>query len=220
MRRFTLTALACAVFALAVAPAAAGAKPQKSPFAKGNRSAALQGEWWQTVLAIPVSENPVVGNGDRCLFLGRHVLAPALVSDGEISCTVGRNTSILPLGIGSECSDAEPPPFFGADHKARRRCAIALDDGISVNEVGIDGTIYDISAFRVQSPDAKVRLPEDDLFDLDARTMRFTSDGWAALIDPLRPGHHVITVRSAGALPGSGEPFDVTATLQLEVTRR
>jgi hypothetical protein len=220
VRRLTLAALACAALALAVAPAAAAAKPQKSPFAKGNRSAALQGEWWQTVLAIPVSENPAAGKADRCLFLGRHVLAPALVSDGEISCTVGKNTSILPLGLGSECSDAEDPPFFGADHKARRACAVALDDGITVNEVGIDGTIYDISAFRVQSPDAKVRLPEDDLFRLDARSMRFTADGWAALIEPLAPGHHVITVRSAGAFPGTGEPVDVTYTLQLEVRRR
>jgi len=219
MRRPTLAALACAALALAVTPAAAAAKPQKSPFAKGNRSAALQREWWQTVLAIPVSENPAVGNADRCLFLGRHVLAPALESDGEVSCTVGKNTSILPLGLGSECSDAEDPAFFGADHKARRKCAIALDDGITVNEVGIDGTTYDISAFRVQSPDAKVRLPEDDLFDLDARSMRFTADGWAALIEPLAPGHHVITVRSAGAFPGSGEPFDFTYTLKLTVTR-
>jgi hypothetical protein len=219
VRRLTLTALACAVFALAVAPVAAGAKSQKSPFAKGNRSAALLGEWWQTMLAIPVSKNPLVGNGDRCVFLSRHVLAPALDTDGEISCTVGKNTSILPLGLGTECSDAEEPPFFGADHKARRACAIAADDGITVNEVGIDGTIYDISAYRVQSPDRKVRLPADDLFDLDATSMRFTADGWAALIEPLARGHHVITVRSAGEVPGLG-PVDATATIQLEVTRR
>jgi hypothetical protein len=218
MRRLTLTLLACAVLALAVAPAA-GAMPQKSPFAKGNRSAALLGEWWQTVLEIPVSENPLTGNGDPCLFLSRHVLAPALVPGGEISCTVGKNTSILPLGFGTECSDAEDPPFFGADHKARRACAIAADNGLTVNEVSIDGTTYDISAYRVQSPDRKVRLPEDDLFGLDATSMRFTADGWAALIEPLAPGHHVITVRSAGELPGVGS-VDATATLQLEVTRR
>ena len=222
MRRLTLAAVALIALAPAAAPSATARSKPSSPFAKGNRSGQLLGKWWKTVLEIPVPENPLNPDSpaDRCISLGRHVLAPALVPDGEISCTVGRNTSILPLGFGTECSDAEEPPFFGADHKARRACAIAADDGITVNEVGIDGTIYDISAFRVQSPDTKARLPEDYLFGLDARSMRFTADGWAALIEPLTPGHHVITVRSAGEFPGSGGPIDAIATLQLEVTRR
>src|SRR4051812_46885920 len=123
MRRPAVFAgLACAVLTLAAAPAA-HAKP--SPFAKGHRNAALLGEWWQTMLAIPVSANPLTGNGDRCVFLSGHVLAPALPSAGKVSCTVGKNPSILPLAFGTESSDAEQPPFFGANHKARRACAIA-----------------------------------------------------------------------------------------------
>jgi hypothetical protein len=71
----------------------------------------------------------------------------------------------------------------------------------------------------VQSPDRKVRLPEDDVFGLDARSMRFTADGWAALIEPLRPGHHMIAVRSARKT-FDGNLIDSTGTLRLEVTRR
>ena len=149
----------------------------------------------------------------------KHVLAPAMDQGGEISCTVGRNTSILPLGLVGECSDAEEPPFFGATQRERRACAIAGDDGLTVNEVGIDGLLYDTNGYRVQSPDRKVRLPADDLFELDASTMRFTGDGWAALIEPLPPGDHVITVRSAGTL-FNGKPIDSTGTLRLTVTRR
>ena len=218
MRRGAIAGLAAAIVALSLAPVAAG-HPRESPFAPGNRSASLLGDWWAVVLSTPVPVNPAAGNGDRCLELGHHVLAPVLIQDGEISCTVGKNTSILPLGLSTECSDVEEPPFFGADHKARRACAIAADDGITTNQVGIDGHVYDIGRYRVQNPDRKVRLPEDDIFGLDASSMRFTADGWAALIDPLPPGDHVITVRSAGTT-FDGNPIDSTGTLRLEVARR
>jgi hypothetical protein len=68
-------------------------------------------------------------------------------------------------------------------------------------------------------PCIRVRLPEDDLFGVDASTLRFTADGWAPLIEPLRPGHHVISVRSAGSDPGRPS-FDDYGTLQLEVRGR
>jgi hypothetical protein len=148
------------------------------------------------------------------------VLAPALVPDGEVSCTVGKNTSILPLGFGTECSDAEEPPFFGATPRERRACAIAADNDITTNEVIIDGATYDVSRHRVQTFDRRVKLPEDDLFGVDASSMRFGADGWAPLIKPLKPGDHVVAIRVAGEFPGSGGPIDVTLPMQLEVTRR
>jgi hypothetical protein len=76
----------------------------------------------------------------------------------------------------------------------------------------------DVSRYRTLSPDLRVKLPEDDLFDVDARSLRFTADGWAPLIEPLKPGHHVITVRSAGTFPGN-PGFDDTGTMQLDVLR-
>ncbi len=217
MRRWAL-AVAVLTLTLSIASPAA-AHHQPSPFVKGNAGAFLLGDWWALVLSTPVPVNPAAGNADRCIRLGHHVLAPALIQDGEISCTADRRTFVLPLGLSTECSDAEEPPFFGATPRARRACAIAADDGITTNQVGIDGRVYDINRYRVQSPDRKVRLPEDDIFGLDARSMRFTADGWAALIEPLRPGHHVITVRSAGKT-FDGNPIVSTGTLRLEVTRR
>jgi hypothetical protein len=215
LRRLTLAIL---MFALLAPSAMAHGKPD-APFAKGNRSAALLGDWWRTVLAIPVPDNPLLpgSDDDHCIRLGRHVLAPAFIPNGEISCTVDKNTSILAITFTVECSDAEPAPFFGATPRERRACAVELDNSVTLNQVGIDGTTYDVERYRYQSPDHKVRLPEDDLFGVDARSLRFSADGWAPLIEPLRPGHHVITVRSAGVIPGGGPPFDDTGTLQLEV---
>jgi hypothetical protein len=66
-------------------------------FEKANRSGALLGQWWKTVFRIPVPENPLIpgSDDDHCIRLDRQVLAPAFIPEGEISCTVGKNTSIL-----------------------------------------------------------------------------------------------------------------------------
>ena len=177
-------------------------------------------EWWANALETPVPENPLTGNGDPCIKLAPHVLGPAFIPEGEISCTVRPGTFIFAITFTSECSDAEAPPFFGATPRARRACAIAADDGITTNEIVIDGKTYDVSRHRVQSFDRKVRLPEDDLFGVDADRLRFTADGWAPLIAPLKPGHHTVAFHVIGEFAGSGGVIDATGTMQLEVTRR
>jgi hypothetical protein len=72
----------------------------------------------------------------------------------------------------------------------------------------------------VQSFGRKVRLPDDDLFGVDADRLRFTADGWAPLIAPLKPGHHTVAFHVIGEFEGSGGVIDATGTMQLEVTRR
>jgi hypothetical protein len=215
MRRLTLAVVALSVLALAAAPSAMA---HGGPFTHRG-TGDLLGQWWKTVLEIPVSENPLTGNADPCITLGRRVLAPAFTAGGEIACSVDKGTSILAITFTSECSDAEEPPFFGATPRARARCARATADGVTINEVGIDGVTYDVNRYRTPSPDLRVRLPEDDLFGVSARSLRFTADGWAPLIEPLRPGHHVISVRSAGSDPGRPS-FDDFGTLQLDVGGR
>jgi hypothetical protein len=215
MRRLALAAVALTVLALAAAPSAMA---HGSPFAK-RPSGELLGQWWKTVLEVPVSKNPLTGNADPCILLGRRVLAPAFAAGGEIACSVEPGTSIVAITFTSECSDAEDPPFYGKTPRARAVCARATADGVTNNEVGIDGVVYDVSRYRATSPDLRVRLPEDDLFGVDARSLRFTADGWPPLIEPLRRGHHVISVRSAGSDPGRPS-FDDFGTLQLDVGGR
>jgi hypothetical protein len=215
MRRLTLAAVASAVLVLALAPTATAHGRPDSPFTH-RASGELLGQWWKTVLSLPVSANPLTGHADPCITLGRHVLAPAFMTGGEISCSVDRETWIVAITFTSECSDAEEAPFFGATPWARAACARASADGVKVNEVGIDGHVYDVRRFRTLTPDIRVKLPDDDLFGVDASSMRFTADGWAPIIEPLRPGHHVITVHAAGSDPGRPS-FDDFATMQLDV---
>jgi hypothetical protein len=221
MRRLALAGVACAVAVLTLVPAAAA--HDRSPFAKGNASAHLLADWWEVGLRAPVTDNPFTGTADQCVRLSRHVLGPVFAGPDPVltlDCTVPRNTWILAVTFTTECSDAEEPPFFGATPRERRACAIAANQGITTNTVDIDGKTYDVSRYRYQTPDRKVRLPEDDLFEVDADQLRFTADGWAPLIEPLKPGHHVITIVTAGEFPGSGGPVTLTGILNLEVTRR
>ena len=214
MRRHAVTALIVAAVVLSLAPTAAA-----NPFEHSYRNAVLLGDWWALALSTPRSKNPLGGNGNRCITLGRDVLAPAFVLGGVISCKADRYQAILPITFTSECSDVQPPPFFGATPQARRECAIAADNSIKTNQVGIDGHIYNVNNYRVQSKDRRVSLPEDDLFGTDASSANFSADGCAPLIEGLTPGDHVITVRIIGTYPGGGGPVDATGRMNLEVTR-
>ena len=221
MRRVVVAGAVCAVAVLSLVPAAVA--HDRSPFARGNASAHLLADWWEVGLRAPVSDNPFTGTADGCVKLNRHVLGPVFAGSDPVltmDCTVPRDTWILAVTFTTECSDAEEPPFFGATPRERRACAIAANEGITENTVTIDGKLYDVDRFRYQTPDHKVRVPEDDLFGVDADTLRFSADGWAPLIKPLSPGHHVVAIRVAGEFPGSGGPIDVTLPMQLEVTRR
>ena len=114
-----------------------------------------------------------------CGSAGTCSLPPS--SPTAISCTVDKHTSILAITFTTECSDKEEDPFFGRTPKARAACAREGDAGITVNEVGIDGKVYDVNRYRTLSPDLRVRLPEDDLFGVPTRASAalHRSDGWA-----------------------------------------
>ena len=221
MRRNALAGAVCAVLALVLVPAAAA--HDRSPFVKAPVSAFLLADWWEVGLESPVSKSPFTGTADPCVMLNRHVLGPVFAGPEPVltmDCTVPRNTFILAVTFTSECSDAEDPPFFGATPRARRECAIAANSGITENTVTIDGKEYDVSRYRYQTPDRRVRLPEDDLFGVDATSLRFGADGWAPLIEPLKPGRHVIEIVTSGEFPGSEGPVTLTGILNLEVRRR
>jgi hypothetical protein len=221
-RHVSLVTLATVVLALGtIAQPASGHGKPSSPFAKPSVvNSLLLTEWWANALETPVPENPLAGNADRCIMLGRHVLAPAFDPSADISCTVRPHTWIFAIVFTNECSSEEDPPFFGATPRERKACAIAGNSGITTREVIIDGKTYDASRHRVQSFDRRVKLPEDDLFGVDAGSLRFTADAWAPLIEPLKPGHHVVAIHVVGEFPGSAGVVDVTIPMQLEVTRR
>ena len=167
MRRLAL--LAILMFAVLAPSAMAHGRPD-SPFDRPAHRRACWAQWWKTVLEIPVSENPLTGQRRPVHHARPPRARPRLHRpSGEIACTVDKHTSILAITFTSECSDAEDPPFFGATPRERAACARATADGVP-DQRGRRSTAGSTtcSRYRTTSPDLRVRLPEDDLFGVDA----------------------------------------------------
>lgn len=151
---------------------------------------------------------PVVGNAEKALVMG---------PIGEtVTCAVARRTQLVVFGLGAACSDAEEPPFFGADARAQRKCVIAFDHGfVQVLRVTVDGLAVDIRKrrFEVVSPQMTAQLPPDDITGVSPGTVTLVAHAWMAEVRKLSPGRHTVTV------DGVTPDFSVTSTFILDVLR-
>jgi hypothetical protein len=131
------------------------------------------------------------------------------------ACTVSRGTQLVIFGLGSACSDVEPPPFFAADEAAQRACAVALDHAfVTELRVTVDGRrSVEIRSerFEVVSPQMTVQLPEDNVFGIPAQTATLVAHAWMAQIPALHTGQHTISVEAVTT------EFAITSTFTLDV---
>jgi hypothetical protein len=171
----------------------------------------LLGDNWEALLAFPADQNPFIGNGDPCLMLKRHILAPAGAS---ASCPVKPGTRVF-LWYSTECSDVERGTvFFAVGEAAQAECARALDEAtVQSLQLTIDGRTREIRKprFEVISRQRTVDLPANNILSGAAERATFVAHGWALLTRPLRPGQHVITTTLNG---------DVIATYTINVVGR
>jgi hypothetical protein len=170
----------------------------------------LLGDNWEALLALPANQNPFLGNGDPCLMLRRHILAPAGAS---ATCTVKPGTRVF-LWYSTECSDVERGEFFAVGEAAQAECARTLDEAaVQSLQLTIDARTRDIRErrFEVISRQRTVDLPANNILSGAAERATFVAHGWALLTRPLRPGQHVITTTLNG---------DVIATYTINVVGR
>jgi hypothetical protein len=117
---------------------------------------------------------------------------------------------VLVFAVGNECSDIEPPPFFGDNETDLRACAAAGFDEFwpTPPSISVDGlTVASITRYRTQTPVFGYTLPEDNLFGAPAGTTatKAISDGIAVMLKPLSPGRHRIVISyESPFLPGPG----------------
>jgi hypothetical protein len=171
----------------------------------------LLGEAWVQLLSVPAGTF-----AGSCMPVAHKVVSPEPDADGNSSCTIKKGTSLF-IPIGSDCSNVEPEPFFGADEAAQRECAIAADEFFVAISIAVDGgEPVDIRnpRFELLSPQRSVVLPEDNLLGVPPGPATFVAHGWAALIKKLRPGEHTITVVVSDAEGGT-----FTGTIFVEVVR-
>jgi hypothetical protein len=183
MRHPLLSVLAAVAVALCAAPAAGAHDPVVAP-AKDK----WLGEVWAQLYSLPVSENPIEGNGDPCLTVGHKVIQAV----GGGPCTVEEGTA-LTLGFGSAWSSAEDP--FPQTRKEQLAVARDVDHefvaGMTVTVDGGDPVEIRTPRFELFSPQRTVLLPADPIFGLDGpQIVTLSAHAWGAVVRKLSVGRH------------------------------
>jgi hypothetical protein len=168
----------------------------------------LIGEETRLLLELPLAENPLNGAGESCFPAGHRgkvlILWTRLEGQAPAECTVKPGTSVFLFGGFVFCDPLEPPPFFAVGEEAQRQCAVEgvhtlLEfDAILVTVDG--GTPTDIGSdrFVAVSPQGTAQLPEGNILSVDPQETTFVSAGYVAMLRPLAPGEHTITVEVVG----------------------
>ncbi len=156
--------------------------------------------WWDL---IPIPLNPSFDSTGQNCNVNQSRPVFFLAGDGTFSgapvtrsCTVPSVPIFFPMLTG-ECSNVEAPPFFGRTDAARLECARQLVDGIPpiTVVVTVDGkSVPALRDFRVSSPPFNFTMPaHNNVLGLDGVTSgRSGTDGYWAMLTPLRPGKHTV----------------------------
>jgi hypothetical protein len=166
-----------------------------APSANATPAAKLDttlGKLWTTVLQTPSDRNSFGTGGPAfaCWDLGGTVapFAPA----GVDSCTVKPGTKIYVAASTAECSTFEGN---GTTEAELRQCATQTDAQVAPS-VALDGKT--VTATEAETGPLKILLPAGNLFDQPAgATGLSVAHGWVALLHPLTPGTHTITIDNA-----------------------
>jgi len=178
-RVLLLAAIACCV-----APRGVSAAPTK-------KQDDILAATWRTVLESPDAENPFGAGGQAfaCIDLG-HTVAP-LAPSGVESCTLTPGTALFVIGSSVECSSFEGQ---GTTDAELRQCARQSDAAQAPNPTAtFDGTALPLT--EVETPLVSATAPAGNIFGVPPGTEgEFVAHGWVALLNPLTPGQHEVTI--------------------------
>jgi hypothetical protein len=151
----------------------------------------------------------------------KHVWFTAIVTHSGTtarSCSLPAGTSLFVLAVANECSNIEPPPFFGNTEQDLRQCAAAgFDEFFSGPvSVSVDGVaVPNLRSFRTQTPLFQYTLLADNLYGFPAGTTatKAISDGLAVMLKPLHRGTHTVAIHiESVALGNVDEIYNLTIT--------
>jgi len=153
------------------------------------------GALWEKVFETEASKNPFGGDPDAvCWKLGENVIAP-FGPAGAPGCVVKTGTKLFIAASSVECSNVEGN---GEDEATLRACARAAD-AQTAPKVTLDGR--PMSVTEVETGLLRFDLPEGNVFGLPPQQALSVAHGWVALLHPLTPGKHEITIRNEGTAP-------------------
>jgi hypothetical protein len=164
--------------------------PNSGPF--GRTYAEWTARWWQWVLSLAKTENPLVDDtGKNCAnnqsgpvwFLAGTLKGPA-----ERSCIIPADKAILFPVINVEASVAEGDGTTDEELAARAKFEM---DQITDMRAMISGTnVNELKQYRIQSPSFNVTLPTDNVLALPAQMTKMISEGYWLFLKPLEPGKY------------------------------
>lgn len=164
--------------------------PDSKPF--GRTYAEWTARWWQWVLSIAKTENPLVDeNGKNCANNQSGpvwFLAGTLKGHAERSCAIPADKAILFPVINVEASVAEGDGTTEEALAARVKFEM---DQITDMRAMINGTnVNELRRYRIQSPLFNVTLPVDNVLKLPAQTTKMMSEGYWLFLRHLEPGKY------------------------------
>jgi hypothetical protein len=219
-----LVATAALIAVTACLPAGTALAAKKSTGSWGQLSA----EWWQWVLAIPPSANPLLdATGDDCM-VGQHgstwFLAGSWLPAGPVTrdCDVPQTATLffpvinmINFDTPGQC-EQEPAPLPSSHYRGLSRAYI---DGATNLSATLDGKPVVPPMKRTVSPVFEVALPDDNIFvgacspDLAGDIYSpAVDDGYYVRINPLPVGAHTLHIHAEDA---SGGALDLTYNLNV-----
>jgi hypothetical protein len=188
--------------------------PDSKPF--GITYAEWTARWWQWVLSIAKTENPLVdGDGRNCANNQSGpvwFLAGTLQGQAERSCIVPADKAILFPVINFEASVAEGDGTTDEELAARAKFEM---DQITNMQVMFSGTdVNELKHYRIKSPPFDVTLPADNVLGLPAQTTKMTSEGYWLFLKALEPGKYGL--HSFGSCLGGRIKIGISYHLTIE----
>jgi hypothetical protein len=200
--RLLLVGLLAIVGALAVlaAPGRQEAPATNGPVLAANArvAGASLGEWsarhWRWTLGIPLPGNPGLDpTGSRC---GLNQEPPVyFIPRNFPPCTVPAGVFVFVPLAGTECSNRDMVPFYGATEAELRACAQADVDRYTGMVVRLDNeVIAGIADYRALTPLIELSLPPGNVLGVPAGPALLMADGYQLMLPPLAPGPHELRV--------------------------
>lgn len=189
--------------------------------AYGSKFSEWSAQWWQYVLSVPASENPLFDpDGSRCMVGQR---GPVWFLFGWFgpgtatrACSIPEGAALFfpVLNVVDVNTTTQTAP------ELRAETAPCLD-ATTLLSVTVDGVaVRDLQKkHRVRSEIFAVTLPADNLFGLPAGTYSpAIDDGFYVMLRPLSVGSHTVRFEGASAgCPLLGSGFSVAVEYDLTV---
>ena len=189
--------------------------------AYGVKISEWSADWWQFVLSIPGSDNPLFDpDGSQCV-LGQR--GPVWFLVGWFGPGAATRTCSIPEGTALffPVINVVDVNIAAQTAKELRAETAPCLDAVTLLSVVVDGVSVPKlhEKFRVKSEVFEVTLPADNLFGIDPGTYSpAIDDGFYVMLKPLSVGPHTLHFEGASAgCPLIGGPFSVDVTYNLTI---